>query len=275
MNIKFLTLLIIFVISISFFDAQNYRIIYKLSYKTDSTSNKMYQKNMILDMNENIESFYSQKMYQSDSLYEANVKNGKENSGRLLDYDFSIKKDIDNKELYKYYRLSFGYIFKVKEELTKSKWEISNTTKKISGFNCQKAVTNYKGRKWEAWFTSDIPLSKGPYIFDGLPGLIVLISDIKNNFIFELTSIKNQNSSLIFYEGNAILVNPKQLKKLYIDYYNDPFKELKISDTKVKIENSSGGDSDPNFNIITKKRRRELKQYNNPIDLSDIVDYPQ
>lgn len=273
MNIKFLTL-IIFVISNTFFDAQNYRIIYELSYKIDSNSNKMYKKNMILDIDENIESFYSQKMYQSDSLYEANIKNGKENSGRLLDYDFSIKKDIEKKELYKYYRLSFGNIFKVKEELTKSRWEISNITRKVGDFNCQKAVTDYKGRKWEAWFASEIPLSKGPYIFDGLPGLIILMNDTKNNFIFELTSIKNQNSLHVFYEENAILVNPKQLKKLYIDYYNDPFKELKLTNTKVKIENSSGGDSDPNFNIIAKKRRKELKQYNNPIDLSDIVNYP-
>ncbi|MFY1046150.1 GLPGLI family protein [Chryseobacterium sp. GP-SGM7] len=273
MKLKFFnSILLLFFMCIM--NAQNYRVFYEVSYKIDSISDKLYKKSMILDLDENIETFYSYKMYQSDSLYEENIKNRKENFGRFLDYDFAVKKNIKKKELYKYYRLSFGNIFKIREELPEFKWEILGITKKIGNFNCQKAVTVYKGRKWEAWFTSEIPIPKGPYLFEGLPGLIILIADNKSNFIFELNSIEKQKTPLIFYEENAVLISRVQLKKLYLDYYNDPFKELKLNDTKVKIENSFGGVSDPNFNEITKKKRLELKRYNNPIELSEVINYP-
>ena len=57
-----------------------------------------------------------------------------------------------------------------------------NETKKIGTYVCQKATLNYCGRHWEAWFTKEVPLNKGPYFFDGLPGLIIYINDQKEWF---------------------------------------------------------------------------------------------
>lgn len=60
----------------------------------------------------------------------------------------------------------------------------------ILGYACQKACTSYAGRDWVAWYSPHIPLSDGPYKFNGLPGLILKISDKKNQHCFTLNSIK-------------------------------------------------------------------------------------
>lgn len=39
----------------------------------------------------------------------------------------------------------------------KLNWELINETKNISGYTCSKATTNFRGRKYTAWFTTDIP----------------------------------------------------------------------------------------------------------------------
>ncbi|RTZ46452.1 GLPGLI family protein [Chryseobacterium arthrosphaerae] len=41
--------------------------------------------------------------------------------------------------------------------------------KKNREFNTQKAVCDFAGRKWTAWFTADLPIQDGPYKFYGLP----------------------------------------------------------------------------------------------------------
>ena len=41
-----------------------------------------------------------------------------------------------------------------------------------------------------AWFTSEIPISEGPWKFHGLPGLIVKLHDTKRHYEFELVSFK-------------------------------------------------------------------------------------
>jgi GLPGLI family protein len=59
-------------------------------------------------------------------------------------------------------------------------WEITEEYKKIIGYSCQKATTihtnpNGTQRKVVAWFTSEIPIPTGPYMYVGLPGLILEI----------------------------------------------------------------------------------------------------
>ena len=64
----------------------------------------------------------------------------------------------------------------------------------------QKATTDFGGRKWTAWFTTEIPYSEGPYKFKGLPGLVVELSDSENNFQFELVKIskpENENPNIV------------------------------------------------------------------------------
>ena len=71
-------------------------------------------------------------------------------------------------------------------------WDLINQDSLIGKVNCKKAITNYGGRKWIAWYNPEIAVSTGPYVFDGLPGLIYKISDSENTFTFDLEEIKNE-----------------------------------------------------------------------------------
>jgi GLPGLI family protein len=77
-------------------------------------------------------------------------------------------------------------------------WQILPDTMKIFGYAVQKAATSFAGRDWVAWFAPEIPISDGPYKFNGLPGLIVLLHDTRNHYRFALTSfVKNQSDRFI------------------------------------------------------------------------------
>lgn len=56
-----------------------------------------------------------------------------------------------------------------------SEWRILDEKTKILGFTCQKAITNFKGTNFIAYFTTELPYPAGPNNFRGLPGLILKV----------------------------------------------------------------------------------------------------
>jgi len=77
----------------------------------------------------------------------------------------------------------------ISDTLLNFKWSITKEKRKISNFTCTKALLNFRGRSYIAWFANDIPIQNGPWKFCGLPGLIIKINDDKNIFTYELTGI--------------------------------------------------------------------------------------
>lgn len=68
-------------------------------------------------------------------------------------------------------------------------WEMHEDSKEVMGYTVQKATTSFAGRDYEAWFTMEIPIPDGPYVFYGLPGLIVELYDTENHYHFTLQSL--------------------------------------------------------------------------------------
>jgi len=75
------------------------------------------------------------------------------------------------------------------EEPMPSEWEMLPEQDTILGFPCLKAATNYGGRHYFAWFTLEVPINDGPYVFQGLPGLILKVTDDKGWYNFVATNI--------------------------------------------------------------------------------------
>lgn len=134
-------------------------------------------------------------------------------------------------------------------------WKISDKQDTVSGFWSQLATTTYNGREFEAWFTLDVPISEGPYVFSGLPGLIVHLSDTKNHYVFVLSGIENG-------ERNKVLTQPN--KKAVASSFE------KVSELKKRVRNSPWPADAPPETFYTTQQveiiKEMRKQDNNPLE---------
>ena len=112
------------------------------------------------------------------------------------------------------------------ESVPVQEWTIHDDTMLLIGQRYQKATCYFRGRKYEAWFTMDIPISKGPWKFGGLPGLILKITDDKYLYSFECIRIEQFTSPIYIkryedYKYYRIMKREKLLKyqKFIHEYY--------------------------------------------------------
>ncbi len=105
------------------------------------------------------------------------------------DQGFPIFKDLKKNVVI--YKTRIGPFRKkkcvLKEPLPKIEWQILNERKKIGKYLCQKAVGKFEGRIYDACFTTEIPISSGPYKLSGLRGLILEATsqDGRVSFLFK------------------------------------------------------------------------------------------
>ncbi len=107
------------------------------------------------------------------------------------------------------------------EPANKIDWQLSNETKKISGYNCKKATTKYGNKNIIAWYTTEIPFQEGPYTFKGLPGLIVSLEDEKQYYSFLLKELKQVKKPIIPI-SNAIETTFEKFDSKRQEVKNDP-----------------------------------------------------
>lgn len=121
---------------------------------------------------------------------------------------FSIHKFFSNKHLINDYL--------IEEPMPVINWKISNDTLTISGLHCQKATAAFKGRNYDAWFCATLPFRSGPWKLQGLPGLIVAVSDSKKEVQFKFTGFEQLSGSkqVIKLPENVIPTTQKELDRL-------------------------------------------------------------
>jgi GLPGLI family protein len=92
-----------------------------------------------------------------------------------------------------------GSYYIYEDELHSQNWLITDSIKTILDYTCQMAVSDFRGRRWTAWFAQDIPISDGPWKFSGLPGLIMEAYDAKKHYHFNIVGIeKVDNEPIVF-----------------------------------------------------------------------------
>ena len=147
-------------------------------------------------------------------------------------------------------------------------WKILPETAKIGEYKTQKAETNFAGRIWYAWFTTEIPFQDGPYKFSGLPGLIVKVEDSKGDYSFDLKETKKIAAIQTFNQsGNLVKVKRKDFEKQTVLFKKDPtsFMQAAMSSNRG---NFSTRNADPNQRKKMEDRlKEEAKKNNNPIEL--------
>jgi GLPGLI family protein len=134
-----------------------------------------------------------------------------------------FKRYVDDKIIVTDCGSRLGSNFQYEDDISDLKWDIRNDTSSILSYSCQRAVTQFRGRTYEAWFTSEIPINNGPWKFGGLPGLILKISDSQQYFVFECIGIENlkNKESIKFYDVKYTKIARKDLDKIYKRFHYD------------------------------------------------------
>lgn len=183
-----------------------------------------------------------------------------------------MKKNFVTNEVKKYVFVPLIFSIYAINITDKLEWKMIDGVEKVGNFSCQKAEVDYSGRKWTALFTSEINISDGPYIFSGLPGLIVKIYDEKHDYDFELAQIKNFNWKALYPVKIQKEITWENFKKLQTSLYNDPIAMIDKSDIKT-FDDKTGVETKTDFKIMREMQQKQIRNNNNPLELNHKVDY--
>ena len=95
------------------------------------------------------------------------------------------------------------------DTLTKRKWHITESSRRIAGYVCRKAVWHVNdSTRIYAWFSYDITPSTGPESFNGLPGTILGIANEDGGIVYFAKKVE-------ILKPEATLFVPPKKKKIY------------------------------------------------------------
>lgn len=181
---------------------------------TDTTKreSKFYKDPVMLRIGKNMSLFCGTKKLWSDSLgainpdleleiyfktMDDNKKNGTHNLMGGYYWSYIYKNYPQGKVTEQAY--FDGIRHRYEEDWEKQEWEITDSAKTIIGYECFKATTEFRGRKWTAWFTPEIPIQDGPWKLCGLPGLILEAYDTNRDYSFTADGIQQNGISDVGY----------------------------------------------------------------------------
>ncbi|WP_262151132.1 GLPGLI family protein [Chryseobacterium foetidum] len=255
-----------------FLSGQNFTVIYELKYKPQ-IGKDFITENFYLDVDKNLSVFRSEYNRESDSL--VNKTGFGYGSKPTYNNQFDVLKNSDENTVFKMVTAPmFVDVYFIKPDLYT--WNISSEKMIIANLECQKADTDYGGRKWTAWFTSSIPLSDGPYIFGQLPGLIVKISDENSDFVFDLVKVKQNKTTPPYVKKKGKEISWDDFKKLQKNYYDQPFSELRSRNIPMGKDDGNGNTkrlNETEMKQMENRMRKQIKDEYNPLELNYKVDY--
>lgn len=285
-------LLLAFVMQSGF--AQTNRFVYQVTMKSDATDkNNTKIENAYLDISSDKSMFYSENRIKRDSIMKKAFQTGgqrgfnrEQMESLRSNINYTIEKDKkDQKIIYKDRLGRDNYSY---EEDRPMSWKILSETRKIGDYKVQKAETDFAGRKWTAWFTTDLPYQDGPYKFSGLPGLVVKVEDNAGDYSFDLMkNFKIDALPELNQFGSTVKLKRNAFVKQQTKYREDPISFMMQgggggmappppvssggggSIRAVGFGGGRGGNQNP---AEMKKRmeervKEELKQNSNPIEL--------
>lgn len=254
MKLKYLSAVVIFMFSLQLRAQENkisLRCLYLEDYiKDNEKPNQQKQDEFALDIKESGESvFYS--------VYERRIKEQRDSMAQLgMTASEIVNRQRDLPRTHQYFEFyknlpekgkytCFDKVVKLytyEESLPILNWIITEETKDILKYKCQKATTKIDNRTWEVWFTIDIPISDGPWLLSGLPGLILEASDSENIFHFKAIELKKLPVNVELPKNKkCIKTSRKEFIEFRRKYNEDPEAGLRsITGYRLQIKGVDG-----------------------------------
>ncbi|KQR95336.1 hypothetical protein ASG01_05680 [Chryseobacterium sp. Leaf180] len=275
------TVFIAFLLIANLAFSQVNRFVYQVTMKPDADDKADVKiENAYLDITPEKSLFYAENRIKRDSIIRQAMQNGGVRMGGNREQMESLRSIInytvekDSKEQKTYYLDRLGrdqYSYPEDRMMT---WKILPETTKIGDYKVQKAETDFAGRKWTAWFTTDLPYQDGPYKFNGLPGLIVKVEDADGDYSFDL--MKNYKVAALpemMQFGNTIKVKRADYAKQQAKFKSDPMSFMTQggggSGAPAPPMSARGGQNPAEMRKRMEERvKEELKKNSNPIEKS-------
>lgn len=235
---------------------------YSLEFIEDTLNTYYIRKDeMILFIGKSTSKYLSRALFEFDTIMK-NINSFEQLQSRLLDQKNPLPFSKFGYRIYKNYPTDFiTYIehipsttFRYQEDFNQFNWQLINDTATINGYFTQKAITDFGGRSWIAWFCPNIPYNDGPYKFCGLPGLIVKVYDTKNHYTFTLNSLNIPENDLMIelVEKDYVFTTKEDFRKAKDNFFGNIINRAK----------DAGLDSESQQIVA----RKSLEK-NNPIEL--------
>ena len=193
-------------------DRAHMKYLYRYVYTFDTLKNELRDDLLILQIGKEVSKCYSYYTFQCDSLQRTpdGAKVWSELFRRAIEKD-GIYGDFPHVRMstyvYKNYptgqmtitdRISSqGYCYV--DSLHTQTWTMGDSTREVLGYTCQQATADFRGRRWTAWFTTDIPVSDGPWKLGGLPGLILKAYDEGQQHVFTAIGLERVKDEPIIF----------------------------------------------------------------------------
>lgn len=136
------------------------------------------------------------------------------------------------------------------DSLFPMEWELVDENKTIEGIPCRKAVADFRGRRYTAWYAPSITNSDGPWKLGGLPGLILEAHDEGKQWHVVLRSIISDGS---FDRDmfNRLIQSRLPDYRSYLTYLQKTFNRLVLSMGGSEAGSCAGCEAQPQMKLYT------------------------
>ena len=188
------------------------KCLYRYVYTFDTLKNELRDDLLILQIGKEVSKCYSYYTFQYDSLRRTpdGAKVWSELFRRATEKD-GIYGDFPHVRMstYVYKNYPTGQMtitdrissqdYRYVDSLHTQTWTMGDSTREVLGYTCQQATADFRGRRWTAWFATDIPVSDGPWKLGGLPGLILEAYDEGQQHVFTAVGLERVKDELIIF----------------------------------------------------------------------------
>ena len=236
-------------------DTCRYSMLYKYKFCTDTTRRYPFFDKFVLEVGNKSSRYYSYLADQMDSVFVKSKGHGGISPHLKLGLKSNEKANYD--DFYKDYpqkgllTVCSGILqreFIYTESIPQMDWNIIQEQDTIIlGYPCFKAELKFRGRKYYAWFTPQIPINEGPWKFQGLPGLILSVRESTGFFEWDIIEIKKSSRPIYTYAHDGVLqqkCSRKEYLKIQKLSWSDPIALSTSFGQKWVVGNSPGKPGD-------------------------------
>lgn len=215
-------------------DSTRLIVTYNLSSVEDTLGGRRYDNKMILQIGTKYTKYYSLLKFLNDELFTMQI-HGQQPTEEFFSLQESSGKGGEatsciifrnsteaRMKVVRFIPFSNDRTIYYEEPTPRIEWKIGEETDTLHSYVCRKAEADFRGRHYEVWFSTEIPMDAGPWKFSGLPGLILSVKESGSSFIWECIGIEAKKEPIVEHMIPAQQYSREQYMKFERAYHLSP-----------------------------------------------------